>query len=137
MIKVTCLHFCFLRPNSHCTIVIYVFFVTGSSAFAYVVYSEMAYYVVFRGRQPGIYKDWAICHDQVNAVPHSCYKRFTTEGEAVEAYKRYCDGNTEACDEFDEKKTREKPGRQGKYGRKDAIIIIQFMIIIFLLYMLA
>jgi hypothetical protein len=44
---------------------------------------QMAWYVVYRGREPGVYATWATCHAQVNGFPSSCYKRFRTKEEAV------------------------------------------------------
>jgi ribonuclease HI len=43
----------------------------------------MAWYVVYRRKQPGVYATWATCHAQVNGFPSSCYKRFPTQEEVV------------------------------------------------------
>ena len=47
----------------------------------------ISWYVVFRGRQPGVYADWAICQAQVLGYSHSSYKKFKTQEEAVRAYQ--------------------------------------------------
>jgi viroplasmin and RNaseH domain-containing protein len=43
----------------------------------------MSWYVVYRGRQPGVYASWATCHARVNGFPSSCYKRFPIKEEVV------------------------------------------------------
>lgn len=40
------------------------------------------YYVVRKGRKPGIYDTWPECQQQVNGYPNARYKSFTTLAEA-------------------------------------------------------
>lgn len=44
------------------------------------------YYVVWAGREPGIYTSWASCAAQVQGVPGSEYKGFATPAEAAAAF---------------------------------------------------
>lgn len=46
------------------------------------------YYVVWRGRKPGIYSSWAECEAQVKAFPNARFKSFATKAEAEIAYVR-------------------------------------------------
>lgn len=49
-------------------------------------YTQMPrYYVIFSGRQPGIYQSWHECSQQVLGVRGSVYKRYNTYGDAVRA----------------------------------------------------
>ncbi len=44
------------------------------------------YYVVWRGKQPGIYTTWDACKKQVMGFEGAQYKSFTSEDEARQAY---------------------------------------------------
>ncbi|MDD3077574.1 MAG: viroplasmin family protein [Paludibacter sp.] len=44
------------------------------------------FFVVWDGREPGIYKSWEDCKKQVNGYPDAKYKGFATEAEAKEAF---------------------------------------------------
>ncbi len=44
------------------------------------------YYVVWSGREPGIYSDWASCKQQVDKFAGARYKSFPTQTEAVAAF---------------------------------------------------
>lgn len=46
------------------------------------------YYVVWRGREPGIYEDWSSCNAQVHAFPSARFKSFRTRQEAEAAYEK-------------------------------------------------
>lgn len=47
---------------------------------------KQKYYVVWRGVQPGIYKSWEECQQQVLGFATAKYKSFNTEEEAISAY---------------------------------------------------
>jgi len=49
----------------------------------------MAWYVVFRGRRPGVYSDWANCQAQVTGYSHSSYQKYATMEEAVHAFQTF------------------------------------------------
>ncbi|KAL6840304.1 hypothetical protein ACP4OV_030114 [Aristida adscensionis] len=49
----------------------------------------MGWYVVFRGRKPGVYDSWAGCSDQVSGYPNNSYNGFRSREEAVAAYAAY------------------------------------------------
>jgi ribonuclease HI len=46
------------------------------------------YYVVWKGRQPGIYNSWEACSVQVSGYPQAEYKAFESLPAAQEAYNR-------------------------------------------------
>ena len=53
------------------------------------------YYVVWEGNNPGIYDTWAECQLQIKGYPNAKYKSFTTQDEAVDAYRgNYADAIT-------------------------------------------
>lgn len=45
------------------------------------------YYVVWKGKKPGIYDSWAACQEQVSGVADAKFKSFETLQEAQSAYK--------------------------------------------------
>ena len=48
---------------------------------------KQKYYVVWQGKQPGIYTDWDACREQVQGVQGAQYKGFDTLAEAEAAIK--------------------------------------------------
>lgn len=46
----------------------------------------MKYYVVWEGREPGVYSDWAEAKAQIDGYSKPRYKSFKDEAEAYEAY---------------------------------------------------
>lgn len=48
--------------------------------------TKQKYYVVWEGREPGIYRTWAECEAQVKGVAGALYKSFPTMAEAERAY---------------------------------------------------
>ena len=48
--------------------------------------AKKKYYVVWVGRQPGIYPSWAECAEQVNGFSGAKYKSFEEEAQAREAF---------------------------------------------------
>lgn len=49
--------------------------------------AKQKYYVVWEGRQPGVYTDWNTCKQQVDGVPQAKYKSFDSRAEAEAAFK--------------------------------------------------
>ena len=47
---------------------------------------KCAYYVVWRGKQPGIYDAWETCEEQVKGQAGAVYKGFATREEAEKAF---------------------------------------------------
>lgn len=45
------------------------------------------FYVVWEGREPGIYEDWDDCLAQVDGFPGAKYKSFKSQDEAVKAFR--------------------------------------------------
>jgi ribonuclease HI len=48
--------------------------------------TKVKYYVVWKGRTPGIYKDWATCKKMVDGFDGASFKSFTSLIEAENAY---------------------------------------------------
>jgi len=49
----------------------------------------MTWYVVFRGRKPGVYSDWQSCLDQVSGFSRCSYRSYPSKEEAVADYLAY------------------------------------------------
>ncbi len=49
--------------------------------------AKQKFYVVWRGRKPGIYKTWDECRAQILGFKDAVYKSFPTKIEAEEAYR--------------------------------------------------
>lgn len=49
--------------------------------------SKNKFYVVWKGKQPGVYSSWEECKSQIDGVKDAVYKSFLTEEEAIEAFK--------------------------------------------------
>jgi viroplasmin and RNaseH domain-containing protein len=54
----------------------------------------MPWYVVFRGKEPGVYHQWANFDNQVSGYCDNCYKRFDTKDKAIMAFGAYMKGGT-------------------------------------------
>jgi ribonuclease HI len=52
--------------------------------------SKNKFFVVWEGKEPGIYKSWEECKKQVNGFEGALFKGFTTEAEAKEAMVSPC-----------------------------------------------
>jgi ribonuclease HI len=49
--------------------------------------AEKKVYVVWQGREPGVYHSWANCAAQVNGFPGAKYKSFSSLAQARQAYR--------------------------------------------------
>ena len=58
----------------------------------------MAWHVVYRGNEPGVYTTWPTCHAQVSGFANCCYKSFATKEEAVASYLEYRGCEDDAMD---------------------------------------
>lgn len=45
------------------------------------------YYVVWEGRDTGVFDSWEECHEQIDGFPGARYKSFPTQEAAIEAYR--------------------------------------------------
>ena len=48
--------------------------------------SKQKYYVVWHGKETGVFDSWELCKEQVAGFPGAKYKSFATKDEAEEAY---------------------------------------------------
>lgn len=49
--------------------------------------ADRKFYVVWEGREPGIYDNWDDCQEQVEGYPGAKYKSYTSQTAATEAYR--------------------------------------------------
>jgi len=49
---------------------------------------QQKYYVVRKGRKPGIYATWEECKTQVDQYPWAQYKSFQTQRDAQQAFEK-------------------------------------------------
>lgn len=59
--------------------------------------AKKKFYVVWKGREPGVYDDWNDCLEQVENFPGARYKSYSTAAEAAKAF-RDGDGDGNAAD---------------------------------------
>ena len=52
----------------------------------------MPWYVVYKGKVPGVYDDWEECRRQVHRFSGNSYKGYTTRAEAESRYACYLAG---------------------------------------------
>lgn len=100
-----------------------------------VLGSLMAWYVVFRGRKPGLYTDWALCNEQVSGFKNASFKRYECEKAAIDALSRFFGPS----DEADGGKIKSRfvgtnLARKKGLDIKNCIIFFQFCVIVILLY---
>ena len=53
--------------------------------------TKRKFYVVWEGRAPGVYDSWEECEAQINGYPGARYKAFSSQSDAVAAFRG--DGN--------------------------------------------
>lgn len=49
---------------------------------------EKKYYVVFKGRNPGVYDDWGDAKEQIDGFEGASYRGYSSPAEAAEAFRR-------------------------------------------------
>ena len=49
----------------------------------------MPWYVVFHGKEPGVFHQWSDCQKQISGFRDNCYKRYETKDEAIMAFSAY------------------------------------------------
>ncbi len=59
--------------------------------------AKQKYYVVWEGREPGVYDNWSDCEEQILNFPRAKYKSFSSAAEAAEAF-RGSDANSNPAD---------------------------------------
>lgn len=57
--------------------------------------AQRKFYVVWEGRQPGIYEDWEDCREQIEGFPGARYKGYSSQTEATLAFRA---GNSNEAD---------------------------------------
>jgi hypothetical protein len=85
---VSCFHGChepFNKHNMRLTAIVFMLFIHFFLSFE----GTMPWYVVYRGRNPGVYEQWVQCHQQVTGFHNSCYKSFTCRDEAIASYLEF------------------------------------------------
>lgn len=77
--------------------------------------AKKKYYVVFQGRNPGVYDDWADALEQVENFPGASYKGYSNAAEAAEALRKSL-GMTDSSDLVN--LLASDPHRENKTGAK-------------------
>jgi viroplasmin and RNaseH domain-containing protein len=95
----------------------------------------MTWYVVYCGHQTGVFSSWRECHASVNGFKGACYKGYKTEEEALAAYHNQ-KGAQVPVDQVSVDCKDIKKLDKTIFSTKDIIIIVQFIIILVLLYKL-
>ena len=67
---------------------------------------KQKYYVVWQGKQPGIYTDWDTCKEQVQGVQGAQYKSFDTMAEAEAAIRLPYSASVNSVKDSDNSKTK-------------------------------
>lgn len=62
--------------------------------------SKKKYYVVWRGRVPGVYDDWSDAEEQILSFPGAKYKSFSSPQEAAEAFRQGMDKDDASLGSF-------------------------------------
>ena len=65
------------------------------------------FYVVWQGRETGIFTDWNTCKKQIEKFPGARYKSFKTQGEAESAFKGHSVTSTNTASAVKKKSTRQ------------------------------
>jgi ribonuclease HI len=55
----------------------------------------MAWFVVFRGRKPGVYDTWGVCSEYVVGFSGATFQCYSTRMHAEEAYVAFLDHQNE------------------------------------------
>lgn len=90
------------------------------------------WYVVYRGRSPGIYNDWTLCQEQVDGFSGSSYVSFKTREEAVNSYATY----KARCREEKKAKNPDNAIQPSKWSFLHGVVAAQAIVIAILLWKL-
>jgi ribonuclease HI len=101
----------------------------------------MTWYVVFKGYKTGVFSSWRECHSSVNGFKGACSKGYQTEGEARAAYHSEkgdprCDQQVKGDDKVTIKQDVHPRCDPSCCFFKNVIIVLQFVVILVLLYKL-
>ncbi len=58
--------------------------------------AKQKFYVVWVGREPGVYDNWSDCEEQILNFPGAKYKSFSSSAEAAQAFRRSDDESNPA-----------------------------------------
>ena len=58
-------------------------------------------YVVFIGREPGVYYNWPDCQEQVHRFHGACYKKYNSYEEGIAAFKSRTNSNPPLAHGYD------------------------------------
>lgn len=83
----------------------------------------MKYYVVAKGRKPGIYLTWADCESQVKGVKGAVFKSFKTQEEAETYYASHNNGTLPTQRDYADTKFQAKKQADVKYKYVDNCLV--------------
>ncbi|XP_077232767.1 uncharacterized protein LOC143871132 isoform X2 [Tasmannia lanceolata] len=73
-----------------------------TSVLRLMVMAKDKFYVVFKGRQVGIFESWADCHLQVNRYSGASYRSYATRNEAEASLNAYIESHEDLKDKREE-----------------------------------
>ena len=83
----------------------------------------MTWYVVYKGRVPGVYDDWEACQSQVHYFCGNSYKGFHTRTEAEARFAHYLAGER-----------RHYLERERRRNRMPTIFVVMMLIVLSFLF---
>lgn len=97
----------------------------------------MAWYAVFRGRQPRVYDNWAVSSDQVSGFPNASFLKYAKEQEACLAFNSYHYNQLGGINTNKDQRTFKTSSEKTiAFTSKDVVIVVHSCVIVFLLYIL-
>jgi hypothetical protein len=89
-------------------------------------------YVVFEGREPGVYYNWPDCQRQVHRFPGNCYKKYNSYEEGIAAFKSRTNSNPALA--HDDDFYLQNPTIAPPYLSFKTVVIVVLLIFICLLW---
>jgi viroplasmin and RNaseH domain-containing protein len=62
---------------------------TYCSSYILAVETIMTWYIVFRGRKPGVYESWAVCSEYVVGFSGATFQSYSTRMQVEKAYQAF------------------------------------------------
>jgi viroplasmin and RNaseH domain-containing protein len=96
---------------------------TYCSSYILAVETTMVWYVVFHGWKPGVYELWKVCSEYVVDFSGATFQSYSTRMQTEEAYQAFLEHIIEKREHV-----------SNKWYWKDWMILVQFVVIVVLLY---
>jgi hypothetical protein len=126
----------FMDTCINLTLLLYMFMFLCPFAFTFLQLAarNMPCYVVFHGRNTGVYESWGICNEQVSGCPGASCMSCPTRSQAEAAYADFLNHDSQKVKPQQlVLASNVKPGAQ-YWTWKDVVILVQFLVILVLCY---